>query len=303
MHVLEITDLVVRYDTVTAVNGVSMHVDGGEIVALLGPNGAGKTSIIETVEGYRQAQSGTVSVLGTPPDTGGRHLTDVGVLLQEDGVYPAARVDDVVALFRSHAGDTGPTSSEVLDTVGLSDQRRSVVRKLSGGEKRRLGLALALVGEPQLLLLDEPTSGVDHAGRATLRAAVRTARDRGCGVLLTTHELEEAERLADRLVILDRGTVVAEGTPDELTSASEEAGVRFTAESNLDLSGLAAALAAPVTEPEPGEYLVATAATPATVARIAEWMAGQQIMVGEIRAGRHRLADVFERLTRAEDRS
>ena len=96
---------------------------------------------------------------------------------------------------------------------------------------------------------------------------------------------------------------MAEGTPDELTSASEEAGVRFTAESNLDLSGLAAALAAPVTEPEPGEYLVATAATPATVARIAEWMAGQQIMVGEIRAGRHRLADVFERLTRAEDRS
>ena len=289
MPVIDVSCLTVEYDSLVAVNKVSFCVDAGEIVALLGPNGAGKTTTMEVLEGYRAATTGTATIDAVEDR--------VGVLLQEDGIYPSAKPKDVLKLFRALYGGTGPTVEELLQRVGLTDRAATTIRQLSGGEKRRLGLALALCGEPQALLLDEPTSGVDQAGRSALRVAVRQAADAGAAVLITTHELDEAQRLADRLVIIDKGAVVAEGTPEALTRASQSSGIRFTAEEDLDLTYLVIQLGAQITEVAPGDYHAATTPTPEAVAKLTAYMADRDIMLGEVRAGRHRLEDVFGLLT------
>lgn len=289
MPVIDVSSLTVAYDSLMAVNGISFQVAAGEIVALLGPNGAGKTTTMEVLEGYRTATTGSTKIDAADGS--------IGVLLQEDGIYPAAKPRDVLALFRALYGDAGPTVDELLQRVGLTERSGTTIRRLSGGEKRRLGLALALCGNPEALLLDEPTSGVDHAGRALLRAAVREAADAGAAVLITTHELNEAQRLADRLVIIDKGAIVAEGTPDDLTKASQSSGIRFTAEEGLDLTYLVIQLGAQITEVAPGDYHAATRPTPEAVAKLTAYMADREIMLGEVRAGRHRLEDVFELLT------
>lgn len=297
VHTIEVTDLTVRRGDVTAVDGLTFHVDAGEIVALLGANGAGKTSTMETLEGYLVAESGTATILGVEPTRRAQIAERVGVQLQEDGVYPAARPIDVVAHFRRLFGDVGPTAADLLDEVGLTKRATTTIRRLSGGEKRRLGLALALVGEPDVLLLDEPTSGVDHQGRHELLAVLEQRRDAGAATLLTTHELDQAQRLADRIVIIDSGRLVASGTPEELTRATASSGIRFSAEPDLDLTYLVIILGAQIEEVAPGEYLAATTPTPDAVAKLTTWMAERQIMLGEVRAGRHRLEDVFDRLT------
>jgi ABC-2 type transport system ATP-binding protein len=294
MHAIDIADLTVDYGDFRAVDDITFHVAAGEIVALLGPNGAGKTSTIEVIEGYRAPTMGQAHVHGEPP---GSNNSRIGVLLQEDGIYPAARPIDVVRLFRALYGDRGPSVDALLESVGLGSKSRSTIRRMSGGEKRRLGLALALAGSPDVLLLDEPTAGVDHAGRAQLRTTVREARDAGAAVLLTTHELDEAQKLADRIIIIDKGVIVAQGTPEELTQATTNSGIRFTTEPNLDLTYLVIVLGAQITEIAPGDYHAATKPTPQAVAKLTAWMAERQIMLGEIRAGTHRLEDIFEQLT------
>ena len=299
MPAVEVSDLVVRYGSVTAVAGLSFGADAGEVVALLGPNGAGKTTTVETLEGYLRPSAGSVRVLGLDPVADHRRLTpQIGVMLQRGGVYPGMGPKEALRLFASYY-DSPDDPEALLDRVGLRDVASTPWRRLSGGEQQRLSLALALVGRPRVAFLDEPTAGVDPGGRLTIRSVIADLRTAGVCVLLTTHELEEAERLADRIVIIDHGLVVAEGTPAELMQAGGRREIRFGAPPGLDVGSLGAVLSAPVVEERPGEYRVAAEASPSTVAALTAWLAERDLPLADLRAGRQTLEDVFLRLTRS----
>ena len=294
---IEVTDLTVRYGDRVAVNGLSFRAMPGQITALLGPNGAGKTSTVETLEGYRRPTSGTVRVLGLDPVADHRQLVArIGVMLQSGGVATGMRPAEALHLSASYY-DNPIDPDELLDLVGLADHRSSTWRSMSGGEQQRLSLALALIGRPDVAFLDEPTAGIDPAGRQLIRRIISELRDRGVAVLLTTHDLEEAEKLADHVVIIDHGVVLADGTPTELMRAAQGDDVRFGAPSGLDVASLGERIGAVVTEASPGEYVVASAATPAMVAAITAWLAEMNLPLADLRAGRQRLEDVFLRLT------
>ena len=218
--------LVKRYGARPVLDGVSLWVGGGEVVALLGPNGAGKTTTVEIVEGYRGADRGAVRVLGVDPAVGGRDLrARVGLMLQGGGIDPRAQPRETLRQYgRFHADPRD--ADELLHLVGLGAVRDTRYRRLSGGERQRLGLALALVGRPEVLILDEPTAGMDPEARATTRAIVADLRRDGAAILMTSHDLTDVERLADRIYVLARGRIVAEGTPDELR-AGVSARLRF----------------------------------------------------------------------------
>jgi ABC-2 type transport system ATP-binding protein len=298
---IEVEDLVVRYGTLTAVAGLSFTAEAGQVTVVLGPNGAGKTSTIEVLEGYRTRAGGRVQVAGLDPATQhGELVRRIGVMLQDGGVYPGIRVSEVVRLFSAFYGRSD--GEALLDRVGLSARARSTWRQLSGGERQRLSLALALTGEPQVAFLDEPTSGVDVGGRRLVRDVIRELAQRGCCVLLTTHELDEAERIADRVLIVDRGKLVAAGAPADLRREGARE-IRFGAPAGLDTDALGAVLGAPVTEAHPGEYVAAAEPTPQAVATLTSWLAEHDLPLADLRAGRQRLEDVFLRLTSEPDRT
>ncbi|MTV24866.1 ABC transporter ATP-binding protein [Nitriliruptoraceae bacterium ZYF776] len=293
---IEVAGLVKRYGAVTAVDGLDLEVAHGETLALLGPNGAGKTSTIECCEGYRHPDAGHVRVLGLDPHRDASRLRSrVGLMLQEGGVYPVARPPEVLRLFAAfHRDPLDP--DELLERVGLAEARRTRFRDLSGGQKQRLSLALAIVGRPEVLFLDEPTAGLDPAARRATWQHVRELQADGVTVVLTTHLLDEAEELADRVAIVDRGRLVALGTPDELTHGDQD-DLEFTAAPGLDLTGLGQAVDALVTEPRPGRYVVHAETTPARVARLAAWLESADVVLGELKAGKRSLEDVFLHLT------
>jgi ABC-2 type transport system ATP-binding protein len=294
---IDVSDLRVRYGTVVAVDSVSFTAEAGEVVALLGPNGAGKTTTVETLEGYRRPDGGSVRVLGSDPVRHHRQVVPrIGVMLQRGGVYPGMSPREALRLFAAYY-DRPRAPDELLDLVGLRAVATTPWRRLSGGEQQRLSLALALVGRPEVAFLDEPTAGVDPHGRVAIRQVVRSLRDEGVCVLLTTHELEEAERVADRVVIVDRGRVVGAGTPAELMATAGGAAVRFAAPPGLAVEALAAAVGVPVVEERPGEYRVDAPSTPRLVADLTAWLAEHDLPLADLRAGRHRLEDVFLRLT------
>lgn len=298
---VEVRGLTVRYGDHVAVDALSFAVAPGSIVALLGPNGAGKTTTVETLEGFRRPDAGSVRVLGLDPVADHGALTQrVGVMLQSGGVYTAIKPPEVLRLFAAYYDDPGDPE-ELLRRVGLDEHRGTAYKDLSGGEQQRLSLALALVGRPEVAFLDEPTAGIDPAGRQLIRGVIADLRADGVTVLLTTHDLAEAERLADRVVIVDRGRVLAEGTPTELTTAGDTDEVRFGAAAGLDRAALSDAVGAPVDEVAPGEYRVAAAPTPATVAAITAWLAEHDLALLDLRAGRATLQDVFLRLTESAD--
>ena len=294
---IEVRDLVVRYGSTVAVDGVSFDARAGQIVALLGPNGAGKTSTVEVLEGYRVPTRGIVRVLGLDPRTHHKELSGrIGVMLQRGGVYPTMSPREAVRLFARYY-DQSEEPEGLLYRVGLVDVAGTPWRQLSGGEQQRLSLALALVGRPWVAFLDEPTAGVDPQGRLAIREVISDLRAAGTCVLLTTHEMQEAERLADRIVILDHGKVVADGTPSQLVTEDGGKGIRFAARGGLDPQALAAALGATVETVRPGEYVVAAEATPATIAALTAWLAERDITLTDLQLGRERLEDVFLRLT------
>ncbi|MEJ6511797.1 MAG: ABC transporter ATP-binding protein [Acidimicrobiales bacterium] len=298
---IEVNNLTIRYGDRIAVNGLSFTATPGQITALLGPNGAGKTSTVETLEGYRRPTAGSVRVLGLDPVADHRQLVArIGVMLQSGGVATGMRPGEALRLFASYYDDP-IDPDELLELVGLADHRSSTWRSMSGGEQQRLSLALALVGRPDVAFLDEPTAGIDPAGRQLIRRVIAGLRDRGVAVLLTTHDLEEAEKLADHVVIIDHGVVLADGTPTELMRASQGDDVRFGAPSGLEVSSLGQHIGAVVTETSPGEYVVASAATPSMVAAITAWLAEMDLPLADLRAGRQRLEDVFLRLTADAD--
>jgi len=294
---VEVEDLVVRYGDLVAVDHVSFSAAAGEVTAVLGPNGAGKTSTIEVCEGYRCPTSGSARVLGFDPQRQQTEMSQhIGVMLQEGGVSPSAKVSDVVRLYCDLYGK-GVDPGELIERVGLGERSRSSFRRLSGGEKQRLSLAMALAAQPEVAFLDEPTSGVDITGRQTIRTIVRDLAATGCAVVLATHELDEAEKIADHVVIFDRGRVVADGSLDDLRRGHDE--VRFRSAPDLDVVALAAALQVPVRSVAIGEYVVGGGAV--HVAAVTAWLNEAGHPLEDLRAGKQRLEDVFLRLTGHED--
>ncbi|MEY4172948.1 MAG: hypothetical protein RI900_113 [Actinomycetota bacterium] len=291
--------LTVRYGDLVAVDGISFTAEAGAVTTVLGPNGAGKTSTIEVCEGYRRPTSGTVRVLGLEPAGHQRVLgARVGVMLQEGGVYPSARVLDTVRHYcRLH--DRGADPAQLVQQVGLADRAKATWRRLSGGERQRLSLALALAARPEVAFLDEPTSGVDLHGRQAIREIVRSLADGGCAVLLATHELDEAERLADRVLIFDGGQVVADGTLAELRRGHDE--IRFRSSPNLDLHALATSIGMVASQVGADEYVIDAPPHPRLMAQLTAWLAEQGHPLTDMRAGAQRLEDVFRRLTSQGD--
>jgi ABC-2 type transport system ATP-binding protein len=304
MPAVEVTELVVRYPGGrTAVDGVSFSAHAGEVVVVLGPNGAGKTTTVETLEGYRAPAAGRARVLGLDPVADhGRLMPRIGVMLQKGGVYPGIRAGEAVRLFASYYDDP-LDPDELLDRVGLTEAASTMWRRLSGGEQQRLSLALALLGRPEVVFLDEPTAGIDVAGRQLVRAIISELRSGGTCVLVTTHELEEAERIADRVVIIDRGRARATGSLADLTGASGEPGsVTFDGPVGFDTTELASRLGTPVVEGTPGSYR-AVGASAGAVATVAAWLAENGLAVSNLRAGGAGLEEVFLRLTAPDDQT
>jgi ABC-2 type transport system ATP-binding protein len=301
---VEVSDLVKSYGARRAVDGLSLSVERGSLLALLGPNGAGKTTTIEICEGFRRPDAGTVRVLGLAPDSPDLRPR-VGVMLQDGvGGYREAKALELLRLFAAYA-DRPIDAGELLALVGLVDAGATPVKRLSGGQQQRLSLALALVGRPELVFLDEPTAGMDPQARRLTWELIRQLRTDGVSVVLTTHFLDEAEQLADTVVVMDSGRIVAQGTPAELTRAGAEGQIRFRATPGLRLESLVAALpdGTTATEPDAGHYLISGDVTPQLLATLTAWCATQGVLAENLAVERRSLEDVFLEVTGRELRA
>ena len=291
-----------RYGSTVAVSDLDLEVHHAEVFALLGPNGAGKTTTVEMCEGFIRPDEGSVEVLGMNPVTDNARVRErIGVMLQGGGGYPAARAGEMLDLVAAYASN--PLEPQwLMNTLGLTEAARTTYRRLSGGQQQRLALACALVGRPELVFLDEPTAGMDAHARVVVWELIDGLRRDGVTVVLTTHQLTEAEELADRLVIIDRGVAVAAGTPAEIMRNGAENQLRFTAPRMLDLSLLTAALPEgyQVGEVSPGEYLVEGAINPQVLATVTAWCARLDVLATDMRVEQRSLEDVFLELTGRE---
>ena len=224
---VSVRDLRKSYGDLEAVRGISFEIQRGEVFGLLGPNGAGKTTTVEILEGYRKRDAGEVEVLGVDPaQAGGEWRERIGVVLQSSAMYETLTVAESLRLFAGYYTSPRPVD-EVVELVGLKDKRDVVVRRLSGGQRRRLDLGLGLVGDPELIFLDEPTTGFDPHARRQAWDTLRSLRNLGKTILLTTHYLDEAEHLADRVAVLGRGEIVAAGPPSELIGETPATEIRY----------------------------------------------------------------------------
>jgi ABC-2 type transport system ATP-binding protein len=227
VNAISVRDLRKAYGATEAVRGIDFDVQTGEVFGLLGPNGAGKTTTVEILEGYRKRDGGEVEVLGTDPAAArGEWRERIGVVLQSSAMYDTLTVDETLRLFAGYYRESRPVD-EVVELVGLQEKRDERVRRLSGGQRRRLDLGLALIGDPELIFLDEPTTGFDPAARRRAWETIRGLRGLGKTIVLTTHYLDEAEQLADRVAVLSQGRIVASGTPSELTGAVPATEIRY----------------------------------------------------------------------------
>ncbi|MQA96516.1 MAG: ATP-binding cassette domain-containing protein [Streptosporangiales bacterium] len=294
--------LVKRYGAVTAADGLSFTAAAGQVTALLGPNGAGKTTTTEICEGFRRQDAGTVEVLGLDPIRQARALRPrVGVMPQGGGVPTAARAGEWLRLMaRFHAHPVDPAL--LIERLGLGAVVRVPYKRLSGGQQQRLSLAAAVIGRPELVFLDEPTAGLDPQARHATWELIEELREAGASVLLTTHYMEEAERLADQVVIIDHGRVVAQGTTSDLTGARDE--LRFRARGGLDLDELLTALPVGcVAKEQPtGHYVIEAAAAeggvgPELLATVTAWCASNGVLAEDLRVERRTLEDIFLELT------
>ncbi|MGI8577805.1 MAG: ABC transporter ATP-binding protein [Nocardioidaceae bacterium] len=303
--VVDVAGLVMRYRDKLAVDGLSLTVEVGSITAILGPNGAGKTTTLETCEGYRRPQSGSVRVLGLNPIAEHRELAPrLGVMLQSGGAWSAVRAGEMLRYVASLHAHPLPLDT-LVQRLGLESCGRTPYRRLSGGQQQRLGIAMAVVGRPELVFLDEPTAGLDPQARhAAWELVAELARD-GVTVVLTTHYMEEAEQLATQIHVIDHGRLLVSGSPQELTTAGAHNTIRFRAIRGLDTSALIAALPADcsVQESAPGAYRVDGDVTPHTLATVASWCANQGVLPDGLAVEKTTLEDVFLELTGRELRS
>jgi ABC-2 type transport system ATP-binding protein len=302
---VEVRGLIKRYGARTAVDGLDLRLERGQVLALLGPNGAGKTTTVEVCEGYRRPDGGVVRVLGGDPWRDAALLRPrVGVMLQGGGAYPGIRTAEMLQLVAACAArplDAG----WLLDVLGLAAAAKVPYKRLSGGQQQRLALACAVVGRPELVFLDEPTAGLDPQGRRLVWELIGALRTDGVSVLLTTHLMDEADALADQVMIIDGGRVLAEGSPQQLTGAGDGRQLRFRAAPGLAVDELTAALpdGYRVDESRAGRYRVHGPVDPHILVAVATWCADQGVLLGCLRVGHRSLEDVFLDLTGRELRS
>lgn len=302
---VEVRGLVRSFGTVRAVDGLDLQVQRATVLALLGPNGAGKTTTVEVCQGFLRPDAGTARVLGLDPIADSAALRPrVGVMAQGGGAYPGVRATEMLNLVAVCAARPLDVAW-LLDVLGLSTVARVPYKRLSGGQRQRLALACALVGRPEVVFLDEPTAGMDPQARRLVWDIIGRLRADGVSVLFTTHLMEEAEALADQVVIIDHGRVVAKGSPAELTESGTERQLRFGAQPGLDLGQLCTALpeGCRASEPCPGRYLVEGLIDPQVMATVTAWCAQQGVFAEDLRVCRRSLEDVFLELTGRELRS
>jgi ABC-2 type transport system ATP-binding protein len=302
---VEIDGLVMRYGDKVAVDGLSLTVERGTITAVLGPNGAGKTTTLETAEGYRAPHHGSVRVLGLDP-VGDRRtlLPRIGVMLQGGGAWSGVRADEMlrhVARLHAHPLDLDALS----ERLGLGECGRTPYRRLSGGQQQRLGLAMAIVGRPEIVFVDEPTAGMDPAARRTTWELLEDLRDAGVTVVLTTHYMDEAERLADRIHIIDHGRMIASGSPLELTRGGTSATIRlvvtrpFPPDAPTSLRG-ALGDRVDVTLLDERSIVVTGPADASSLAVVSRWCEENDVLPESLTLGQRTLEDVFLELTGRE---
>ena len=299
---IRVRGLVKRYGGRAVVDGVSFDVRPGEVFALLGPNGAGKTTTVEILEGYRKPDDGQVRVLGLDPLRDGSRLKPrIGLMLQQGGLYPHITALEALRLFSTFYADPEPPD-DLLDRLDLRDAAGTRFRRLTGGQKPRLSLGLALVGKPELDFLDEPTAAMDPQARRATWEIIRELRTRGVTVLLTTHFMDEAEQLADRVAIVDHGHLVALDTPVGLRhGASDE--VRFTTSFPVEPADVAAALGLPArsaSREANGTIVLLCQPTPVLLARLTAWLAERDILIADLHAGSRTLEQAFLSITGSE---
>ncbi len=302
---VEIDGLVMRYGDKVAVDQLSLTVERSSITAVLGPNGAGKTTTLETAEGYRSPQAGRVRVLGLDPVRRRRELLPrIGVMLQGGGAWSGVRAHEMlrhIARLHAHPLDLDALS----ERLGLGDCGRTPYRRLSGGQQQRLGLAMAIVGRPEIVFVDEPTAGMDPAARRTTWELLRELRDAGVTVVLTTHYMDEAERLADRIHIIDHGRLIASGSPLELTRGGGAATIRLVVTKPFPpdaQSSLRAALGAlvEVTLLDAMTIVVTGPADASSLAVVSRWCEENDVLPESLTLGQRTLEDVFLELTGRE---
>ena len=294
---VSIDDLRKSYGALKAVDGLSFDIRQGEIFALLGPNGAGKTTTLEILEGYRQRDSGQVNVLGFDPQHDADSIKPlIGVMLQNGGIYPSVTPFELLDLLRNFYPNARQPD-ELLDLVGLTDSANTHYRQLSGGQQRRLALAAAIVGRPKLLFLDEPTSAMDPQARRVTWELIEYQRKQGVTIILTTHFMEEAERLADRIAIMDHGRLITLEEPATLRRNGGST-VRFSGPVDLDTAELESLEAASsVRVAGDGQYVIETNDPIALLDELTSWARSRDILIDDLRAGHETLEDVFLRLT------
>jgi ABC-2 type transport system ATP-binding protein len=292
--------LVRDYGQLRAVDGLSFSIGQGEIFALLGPNGAGKTTTVEILEGHRQRTSGTVSVLGHDPGTAGRDFREqIGIVLQEAGFDDDFTPRELVSLYRRmYPRRLGV--DDVLELVGLEDKRDARVKTLSGGQRRRLDLALGLVGDPDLLFLDEPTTGFDPSARRKAWELVENLRGLGKTVLLTTHYMDEAEHLADRVAVIVHGRLVAIGTPDELGAGQSSSTISFRLPEEVDATALPKLDGGLIREG--ADWQLRTTHPTRSLRELTTWALDHDVELLSLSVGRPSLEDTYLELVGAQDR-
>lgn len=305
-HALVVDNVVKRFGGTTAVDGLSFTARRGQLLALLGPNGAGKTTTIEMCEGFTTPTSGTIRVLGMDPVANPQAVRDrIGIMLQGGGAYASVSVREMLELAAGYNAD--PHDPQwLMQLLGLEGIANTSYRRLSGGQQQRLSLALAMIGRPELIFLDEPTAGMDAQSRIAVWDIIAAMKRDGVSVVLTTHLMDEAEQLADDVVIIDHGKVVAQGSPSELTNHDEFPVLSVETADVLDTRPLNDALAPAglsVEEVRPRSYRVRGTGSPEVVEKLAREAARQDVLIRELSVSHRNLEDVFLDLTGRELRS
>ncbi|MCP3975180.1 MAG: ABC transporter ATP-binding protein [bacterium] len=292
MMAIEVSGLIKRYGDLTAVNGVDLSVAEGEVFALLGPNGAGKSTTVEILEGHRASTAGTVSVLGMDPETGGRQYRErIGIVLQETAIEKELTVREAIDIYAALYPRRRP-ASELIDIVGLHEKSDSRIKTLSGGQRRRLELALGIVGDPDVIFLDEPTTGFDPSARRQAWTVIENLSSLGKTILLTTHYMDEAQALADRVAVISGGEIVARGTPDTIGGRDDAAVViSFTLPPGTAPPGLGEVV------DEAGRYSLEAPAVTQRLHQLTSWALDRQIELESLTVEKPSLEDVYLELT------